>query len=408
VDFDRYFLIRYQRDGKRKEEGLGWASEGWTAEVANEKLAELKRAARTGDGPQRLNEAREIEDARLEAAKEERAEAAKAAITFGEFFQETYLPHAKSYKKGHTWESEERLYRLWFKPVIGDVPIRKITLEKHLKAIDWRMQKGQREDTSPEKSKPRPLSAKSRQHALALLRQVWNYGKRSGVTSGDWPGKVMSKKERPKVNNQKDRFLTREEADMLLTELAHASTKLHDIALLSLHTGMRADEVFSLTWGHVNLANDTLKLVDTKNGENRTVYLTPGGKDVLAARNETAKEHGEDGPGHLLFLDRKGNKIVAPSAAFARVVDRLGLNDGITDSRQKVTFHTLRHTYASWLVEAGVDLYTVSKLLGHKSLAMTQRYAHVGPNAQRQAVRVLTEHLKAPVAQLQVVKGGEG
>ena len=55
-----------------------------------------------------------------------------------------------------------------------------------------------------------------------------------------------------------------------------------------------------------------------------------------------------------------------------------------------VTFHTLRHTYASWLVEAGVDLYTVKELMGHSTLSMTERYAHVGNGMLQNAVKKLT------------------
>jgi len=85
--------------------------------------------------------------------------------------------------------------------------------------------------------------------------------------------------------------------------------------------------------------------------------------------------------------------IITPGAAFARVVDRLGLNERIEDSRRQVCFHTLRHTYASWLVEAGVDLYTVKELLGHKTLVMTARYSHLGENSLRQATRTLAATL---------------
>jgi site-specific recombinase XerD len=55
----------------------------------------------------------------------------------------------------------------------------------------------------------------------------------------------------------------------------------------------------------------------------------------------------------------------------------------------KVVFHTLRHTYASWLVEKGVDLYVVKQLMGHSSLTMTERYSHVGENALSAAVKKL-------------------
>ena len=67
----------------------------------------------------------------------------------------------------------------------------------------------------------------------------------------------------------------------------------------------------------------------------------------------------------------------------------LGLNDGITDRRQKLVFHSLRHTFASWLVQMGKPLYTVSQLLGHSDLKMTMRYAHLAPDTQRAAAMEL-------------------
>jgi integrase len=61
----------------------------------------------------------------------------------------------------------------------------------------------------------------------------------------------------------------------------------------------------------------------------------------------------------------------------------MGMNEGVTDARQKVVFHTLRHTFASWLVMRGVPLYDVAKLMGHNTIVMTQRYAHLAPDRLR-------------------------
>ena len=73
---------------------------------------------------------------------------------------------------------------------------------------------------------------------------------------------------------------------------------------------------------------------------------------------------------------------------FSRIVEKSGLNDGVTDRIHKVVFHTLRHTFASWLIQKGVTLEVVSKLLGHSSLQMTMRYAHLDPvNQSVQAVK---------------------
>jgi len=72
------------------------------------------------------------------------------------------------------------------------------------------------------------------------------------------------------------------------------------------------------------------------------------------------------------------------------------LNKEVTDDRMRVVFHTMRHTYASWLVESGVDLYTVKELMGHSTLAMTERYAHVGEGTLQKAVKRLARKASAP------------
>ncbi len=67
-------------------------------------------------------------------------------------------------------------------------------------------------------------------------------------------------------------------------------------------------------------------------------------------------------------------------------MDELKLNEGIDDRRQKLTFHNLRHSCASWLVMQGVDLYTVGKLLGHTTTRMTERYSHLSEEHMKQAI----------------------
>ena len=76
---------------------------------------------------------------------------------------------------------------------------------------------------------------------------------------------------------------------------------------------------------------------------------------------------------------KNGKKIKDISRTFERIIAESGLNAGITDRRQKFTFHNLRHSAASWLVQAGTTLYTVQRLLGHKTAALTERYSHLAP-----------------------------
>ena len=88
---------------------------------------------------------------------------------------------------------------------------------------------------------------------------------------------------------------------------------------------------------------------------------------------------------HLLFPTADGKKRAQVSRIFMKCVSQLGFNDEITDQRQRVFFHTLRHTFASWLVQKGVPLHTVAELMGDKSIAMTQCYAHLSPDSLRNA-----------------------
>jgi len=128
-------------------------------------------------------------------------------------------------------------------------------------------------------------------------------------------------------------------------------------------------------------------LRDTKNKKNRIAFMTSAVKEVLS---QMVRRNNDD----LVFPHPHGKKYTEISRSFERVVKELHLNEGVTDRRQKVVFHTLRHTYASWLVESGVDLYTVKTLLGHSTLAMTERYSHLGNNTLQNAVRVFEDKIR--------------
>jgi site-specific recombinase XerD len=111
--------------------------------------------------------------------------------------------------------------------------------------------------------------------------------------------------------------------------------------------------------------------------------MTDGVMEMLLSR-EIGK------PVDLLYPmpDTKGTRREVPRT-FEETVDELGLNAGHQDRRDKVVFHTLRHTYASWLVQSGVDLYQVKGLMGHSVMAMTERYAHLAPESGRDSVKVI-------------------
>ena len=289
-----------------------------------------------------------------------------------EIFSDHYLPVSKANKRSNqSWKREEQLFRLWINPVIGDRPMREIA-PIHLEKIKQAM-------TTKGKA-PRSI-----QYMLATIRQVFNHAHVNGLFLGSNPaaGKIVK---RPTIDNRRTRFLTKDEATALLSELAKRSTDVHDMALFSLQTGARAGEVFSLTWGDIDLFQGTALLRDTKSNKNRPLFLTDEVKTMLA-RRRTAEAKSTD----LVFPDKNGNKVVQISDSFNRAIDKLKLNEGITDRRDKVTFHSLRHTYASMLVQAGVDIYHVKELLGHSSIALTERYSHLSESTLKQAALKIQE-----------------
>lgn len=389
---DRQIILRYTIGGKTRTEVFGWLSDEGEISFpdAEKKIKTFRQNYKLGSGPMSLAEEREIrrkgqeaEEKQLREEEQALLEEQKRNVRVTEFFDSEYLPHAKAEKKRDTWGSEERIFRLWVKPVIGELSFYEIA-PFHLDKIKSNMRKGKREDTY-EHSKPRPLSPKSILHALALIRQIWNHARREGIVKGDWPGRDVKK---PKFDNRRMRFLTREEANHLFVELLKRSHQLHDISLISLQCGLRAKEIFTLRWNCVDLGKKTLLLTDTKNTKTRTAFMTPDVLDMLTERKSRAAD-----PSDLIFKNTKGEQINEVSSTFARVVKHVGLNSGVSDPRQRISFHSLRHTFASWLVEVGVSLYTVKELLGHETLAMTVRYSHLGDNVLRDATRIFTASL---------------
>lgn len=162
---------------------------------------------------------------------------------------------------------------------------------------------------------------------------------------------------------------------------------MHDEALLSLHCGLRAGEVFGLCWNDVHLEDGLLTLRDAKAGT-RIGYTTKAVKNMLAGRKQLAEND-------LVFPDRNGKRTKRISNVFVKVINALNLNDGITDRRQKLVYHSLRHTFASWHVQSGTDLYTLQMLMGHHSFAMTQRYAHLSNGALQKAVKGFEKGMQA-------------
>lgn len=371
VQKDKYFYIRYQYNGVRREEGLGWASEGMNAEKAAGELAKLREAHRTSRGPKSLKEKRDIEKERQAIEEAEKEKAEQEAITLKEFYKENYLPVMLNSKKPGSVHAEKILFKKWIKPYIGAMPFKDIYplhIEKIKKAM---MDKGK--------------SPRSIEYVLSVIRQIWNLAKRDGLIDRDSPTKQVRKL---KFDNKRIAFFTYEQADTLLEKIKEKSEQLHNMALLALHTGMRAGEIFKIKWADVNLQDGLISIQDAKGGS-RTAYMT---KEVKAMFQGIKPDNNHSD--ELIFKSNNGEIIKQISNSFDRVTDDLKFNEGITDRRQKLTFHSFRHTFASWLVMQGEPLYTVQKLMGHKTIGLTERYAHLAPDTLKAAVSNFEKSIK--------------
>jgi integrase len=308
---DRYFMLRYRLEGKLKEEGLGWASKGWNAFKASEKLNELKANQRTGEGPRTLAEKRRMaEEKELEEKRKAQAEARKK-ITLKTYFDKIYYPIAKTNKKAESYRKEEEHFRNWLNAPLGHIPLRNIR-PIHLERVKEQMM-------------DRAKAPRTIQYVFATFRQIWNMARRDGLVNHESPTKQVKI---PKVNNKRARFLSDAEANLLLDELKGRSLQLHDMSLLSLHTGMRFGEICNLTWKDVDMKRRFVSVRDAKGNKDRVAFLTDETREVLSGL-----ERGK--PDEYVFTDVKGKRIEQVSNAFARAVDKLKLNEGVSDRRSE-------------------------------------------------------------------------
>jgi site-specific recombinase XerD len=115
--------------------------------------------------------------------------------------------------------------------------------------------------------------------------------------------------------------------------------------------------------------------------------MTEEVKALFTAMNQGERED-------LIFPTAEGTKLTDPHKSFGKTVKELGFNKGVIDRRQRLSFHSLRHTYASWLVDRGVGLYDVQKLLGHKNSELTQRYSHLSDSKLTEDVKELERGIR--------------
>jgi integrase len=227
---------------------------------------------------------------------------------------------------------------------------------------------------------------------LSLLSAAIKYGQ----TELEWdiPNPVKGRK--LSEPEGRVRSISRAEADGLI-DTARQSTKasyLADYIVLSLHTGCRKQELLGLEWDRVDLSRNLiwLEASHTKTAKRRSVPLNHYARETIINRARFRAEHCPDS--RWVFANSRGERIGDVKKSFGTACKRAGISD--------FRMHDMRHTCAAWLVSSGVSLIEVRDLLGHSTIKMTERYAHLAPENLRKAVRTLENRSHSGHSDLQV------
>lgn len=394
---DRYWQLVYKYQGKTKVEVLGWESEGWSESTVMEISAKLAGNRSKGIIPGTFAELRAANEARTETAKadveearakEEEAQARRR--TFGEVFPKYMTTRKEEVYNPRTAKDEQWKWEKWLAPYFSETPLSEVTAEQVAAFVtECKNPTAKRLERGKIKI-PAPRTPKTISHYLNLLSQVWQYGKEKGFCSGDNPIRAPQvKKVTPRGKSARSRFLTHEEADNLLTALKAKSLTLWAKCVVLLYSGIRPIELHALKW--IDVEGEKIRVlreIKTNKGETRQIPMADPIKEALA-KIRPEKVVLSD----LIFPAARKRKDGAQysseiSDTFDRVVAALGFNNGIENKNDRVVAYTLRHTFASWLVQAGTPLYTVAQLMGHSTAEITQKYAHLAPGNLKSAIDI--------------------
>lgn len=355
---DICYTIDYRdAQGKRIRKAIGWTSEGMTAALAAkiraEKIAEVKR----GDNPHREQQSVPT-------------------------LMEAWQLYKKDWLEANGKDSQ-----------LDDARVRHNLSQVLNLSLDeitpYRL------DQLMASLKDKGYSAQTIRHAIGLVRRIMRRMVKWQLYEGKLPFENITL---PKLNNARERFLTPDEARRLLEELKKRSPTTWLMALISLHCGLRFGEIARLRFSDIDRKNLTIFIGESKNGSSRHAVMT---REVAGAIAQLIQVSGCD----LLFPTQDGKIRSEISNTFEKAVAALGLNsiDGqkITDRRKRVVFHTLRHTYASWLAKGGQGQIVIADRLGHRSLEMTRRYTHLMDESRKASADIISNFFHNPAPENQ-------
>ena len=336
------YYINYNLHGKTKWEKIGWDYDGYTAGLAKHIRGDRIRKIYHGEFLPDHN---------------------KHQLTMDNAFKK-YIEWARANNK-KCIGNDISIYENHVKPYMAD---------RLLSQIDARLIESKKNTWNE------TLAPGSVKNVFTLINKIFNKMIHLDYYTGTNP---MGKVEKVKADSNRERFLTQDEAKKLLDVLKKKDSDLYIQSSISLLTGLRKTEIFNLYGRDIDLDNEIIHVRETKDSKEsrgRKVNISDKLIKILLTM--------EIYPNKRLFRSSKHFKRYS----FDAVIDKLKLNEGVeNDRKHKVTFHTLRHTFASWLAQQGESLLTIKELMGHKTIEMTMRYAHLIPDQKKVAINRLND-----------------
>ena len=381
---DRYFTLRFSVNGRQIEEALGWASDGWNLERAQEELGKLRAAKRTGVGPATLREsaeaARRAERQRSEAeTKRERQELTVAKLW------ERYRNEVVAMSNGPRTAAEKtRMWERCIKPEIGDLRVGNVTEE----AVGRIVRAVLRYDAAGQ-----VIGGKAQAGNLyRLLHHMFSKSLAWGLRPKE-AGNPLENVSEPKVP-RRERLLTAGEVGGLLRALDEAADNASEhpqvlaVLRLLILTGARVSELLGLRWDHLRRDEMELHLLWTKSGFSRR----PMSAAALAVIDSMERVPGVP----FIFRSVKApNERISYNTvqkAFGRIVERAKI--------EGCTLHTIRHWFSTLAANSVSNARVGMALTGHKSHAAYMNYVH----ADKDQAQALIEHISQTASQLSKIR----
>lgn len=341
---DVSYSVNYKDNyGKKVWFTVGKKSEGITEIYAYNKRNEFVNKIRLGEEPTSL-------------AKKKK----KNIITLDSVAKDSYDIKALHNKNN---KLSRRKYEMHVSPLLGKYDIKSITTDD--------IQKLQSQKT-------KEFALKTVNTIIGELSTVFNYAIEKELIAIN-PAKKVKKL---KVDNARERYLSRDEINLLLENIKE-DEQAYTFVMLALTTGARVGALARLTKRDIDFENQIIRVIDEKNDEKYTAFLH-NKKLELLLRNR-AMNRKIDVP---ILEENKVNLYEQLKDKISRVLNNL-FNDGITNPKHRVVIHTLRHSFASHLAINGTPIFTIQKLLNHKDINMTLRYAKLAPDSGRDSIKEL-------------------